>query len=579
MKVLDSLRDLLKLVRLSKPLLFLGVLFLISSAGVNLLIPKLVGDIFNTLESNFVLSDIHTLSFYLALVFLGRGLFTYGHTVCFGRLTVQSLTDLRQRVYGHAVKLPVFVFKKKNVSEITSRISADIQRLENFFNQVIPTLLSQSIVGIGALVMTFIISWKLAGIILIIFPLVLFLSGKLTNGIKGISSELQGDTARSNIIIQESLTDIYAVKSFTNEPFQVQKFKRMTNSVTKLGTRLILAESRYELINMITMGLLIVFMIWRSAVMISQGTLGQGDVIAFATYLLLVFGCFHTISKAIADVQKSVGSVESILELLGNKPEELEQTGNVDLSGSLRFENVNFSYPDNPKKFILKNINFEIPQGERWALVGSSGSGKSTIASLVLQFYQPTTGKVYFDDIEMTKLSLYNIRKNMAVVPQSSSLFTGTIRENIMYGRLDATEEEFQEVAIEASVDEFVKDLTDGYATEVGENGMRLSGGQRQRILLARAMLKNPKILILDEATSALDSETEMLVQVAIYLMTQKCTSLTIAHRLSTVKTADRILVMDQGEIIEQGTYEELMADDNSHFRHLNFLSLDTKES
>lgn len=313
--------------------------------------------------------------------------------------------------------------------------------------------------------------------------------------------------------------------------------------------------------------------------MISQGTLGQGDVIAFATYLLLVFGCFHTISKAIADVQKSVGSVESILELLGNKPEELEQVGDVDLSGSLRFENVNFAYPDNPDKFILKNINFEIPQGERWALVGSSGSGKSTIASLVLQFYQPTTGKVYFDDIEMTKLSLYNIRKNMAVVPQSSSLFTGTIRENIMYGRLDATEEEFQEVAIEASVDEFVKDLTDGYATEVGENGMRLSGGQRQRILLARAMLKNPKILILDEATSALDSETEMLVQVAIYLMTQKCTSLTIAHRLSTVKTADRILVMDQGEIIEQGTYEELMADDNSHFRHLNFLSLDTKES
>lgn len=355
-----------------------------------------------------------------------------------------------------------------------------------------------------------------------------------------------------------------------NESLQEDLYKQSIGSVAGLGIRLGNSEALFSFLSDLITGLLLLSVVWVGSHWVSTGELSMGAMVTFSAYLILVVMVFSDITSIFSDVQRGLGSVNAVQKLIEEPKEVFGEENNVKLSGGFSFEGVEFSYPGSPDVKVLKNISFKVPKGERWALVGTSGSGKSTLASLLVHMYQQDTGTIRFDDIPSDELSLKDIRSLVGVIPQSSSLFTGTIRENILFGKPEASEEEFREIVIETSIDEFVKDFPEGYETQVGEHGMRLSGGQKQRILLARAMLKKPKILVLDEATSALDNETEMLIQVAIHLITQKCTSLIIAHRLSTIKNADNILVMMHGEIVEQGTYEELMERPDSHFRFLN---------
>lgn len=578
MKPIKDIKRLFESVKIKRGRLVVGVVCLLITAGLALVIPDLLGKLTDAIGVEKSTQEMTQLGLMLAITLVLGAIFDYFRMVLFVQISADSLTTLRQYTYSHIVRLPMSFFASRSIGEITSRISSDIEVLRNVFNDSLQTLISTAIIITGGTFMMLTVSWKLTILVFFSLPIAFLLSKVFASRIKNTSSKLQQDTARSNIIVQESLIDIYSVKSFTNEQLQISRFNDSTNAVTLLHRRLGVFKGRFSLLTQLVVSLLVIAVIWVAAYMINTGELNPGQVVSFAVYMVAVLLSLSELSDVYSEVQKGLGSAESLLKILSTEQENLGEKTDITLSGCLKFEGVSFSYPGRDDNKVLKNINFMIPAGERWALVGASGSGKSTIASLILQMYNLDNGSIYFDEHRMDELSVVDVRKHIAVVPQSSNLFSGSIRDNIRFGRLNATEEEFMEVAVEASVDEFVKELPEGYDTEVGEHGMRLSGGQRQRILLARAMLKNPKILILDEATSALDSETEMLVTVAIYLLTQRCTSLIIAHRLSTVKTADRILVLEKGEIIEQGTYDELMANENSHFRHLNFLSLDAKE-
>lgn len=577
MKPLKDIKRLFESVQINRGKLVVGVVCLLITSFMALVIPDLLGQLTDAIGIDKSTQEMTKVGVMLVIALVLGAIFDYFKLVVFVEVSAEGLTKLRQRTYGHIVQLPMSFFADRSIGEITSRISSDIEILRAFFNDSLQGLISSMLMIVGGSVMMLTVSWKLTILVFISLPIASVLSKLFAPKIKDTSQKLQEDTARSNIIVQESLIDIYSVKTFTNEKLQMDRFNNSTNSVTSLHRRLGVFKGKFSLFTQLLVSALVIIVIWAAALMINEGELNPGQVVSFAVYMVAVLLSLSAMSDIYAEVQQGLGSAESLLDIMSVERENIGERTDIELSGSLKFENVNFSYPGSKDKQVLQNVDFTIPAGERWALVGTSGSGKSTIASLILQMYELDSGKIYFDDHPMDKLSVADVRKHIAVVPQSSSLFSGSVRDNIMYGNLDATEEEFMEVAIEASVDEFVKDMPEGYDTEVGEHGMKLSGGQRQRILLSRAMLNNPKILILDEATSALDSETEMLVTVAIYQLTQRCTSLIIAHRLSTVKTADRILVLEKGEVIEQGTYKDLMSNENSHFRHLNFLSLDVQ--
>lgn len=570
MNPITSLKKLLRHVLLNKSLVVIGFISVLLTTVSGLFIPKLLGDLLDALHQNMSPAKLNQLGAFLGLAFISQAFFSFARRVTFTRISASALEELRFKTFEHIIHLPMKFFSERSAGELSSRISSDIQMLERLFKNLIPVSIRLLATFIGGVIMLFLTSWKLS--VIFVFCLILIISMFVIYGkkLRNISSKLQKNLAGSNVVVQESLVDIYSIKSFMNEPLQKDRYKRSLGSLAGLGIKLGNSEARFSLYSDLITSLLLISVVWAGSYWIANGTLSMGAMLTFSGYLIAVIMAFTDITNIYSDVQRGLGSVNTVQSLMEEQKELLGEHSTNQLSGSFSFENVDFAYPSNPGVKVLKNVSFKVPKGERWALVGTSGSGKSTLASLLIQMHAPDNGVIRFDDIPSDDLSIRDVRSHIGVIPQSSSLFSGTIKDNILFGKPDATEEEFKEIAIEASIDEFVKDLPEGYETEVGEHGMRLSGGQKQRILIARAMLKKPKVLVLDEATSALDNETEMLVQAAIHLVTQKCTSLIIAHRLSTIKNADNILVMMHGEIVEQGTYEELMARPNSHFRFLN---------
>lgn len=551
---------------------------MLGAAALPLVIPDLLGQLAELIGEEGNIDELNRLGVALTATMILSAFLNFFRQLIFVRITASSLTEIRQKAYNHIIMLPMKFFMNRSISELSSRISADTQVLKHFINNSMQELISGSVTILGGTVMLFLISWKLTVLIFVCAPVLYLLSKRFGKRISRASSDLQDDVAHSNIIVQESLVDIFSVKSFSSEDNQKKRFKKTTDAVTLLDIRLGVFTGKFSLYTELVISLMVIICIWAAAFLVQSGELLPGKMMSYALYMVTVLMSLVQLSDVFSEIQKGLGSIRSLLKVLEEPIEELGEKTEVRLSGSLCFENVSFSYPGAQSRQILKNISFTIPTGERWALVGSSGSGKSTIATLILQMYPLEEGQICFDKQRMDELSIADIRKHIGVVPQSSTLFSSSIKDNILFGNPEATEEELMEIAREASVDEFVKELPGGYEAQVGEHGMRLSGGQRQRILLTRAMLKNPKILILDEATSALDNETEMLVQNAIHALTERCTSLIIAHRLSTVQNADHILVLERGEIVEEGSYDELMANEHSHFRHLNFLNPEASE-
>jgi len=574
-----SFRQALKLYKYLAPYkteYFIGMLFLLGSSLTNLAFPKLLGDLVNSGNAGTLGTDLNRIALILALLLIVQSVFSYFRVVLFVNVTEKALALLRRDTYNHLIKLPLRFFEKHRVGELNSRISSDISLLQETLTSTLAEFIRQVIIIIGGITLLAMTSIKLTLFMLAILPAAMFAARVFGKFIRKFSKEVQNQVADSNTVVEEPLQGIQSVKTFTNEDFEMERYRKRTQEIADLGMKS--GKYRGAFSSFIIFGLFgaIVAVIWRGSALLATGELVAGDLFSFVIYSVFVGGTVGGLASVIASIQKFIGATEALFELFDEEEESLEKIVEIPeqqhLQGEISFEDLSFAYPSRENQEVLNRINLTISINQQVALVGPSGAGKSTFASLILQLHQPTEGKILFDGKESSRFPLSVLRSQIALVPQDVFLFGGTIRENIAYGRPNASEDEIYEAAKKANALEFIERFTDKFDTLVGERGTQLSGGQRQRIAIARAVLKNPKILILDEATSSLDSESERLVQDALEKLMKGRTSIVIAHRLSTVRKSDQILVLHQGSIVERGTHEELLRIDQGIYRNLSEL-------
>lgn len=574
----SGLKQLAKLYRFLRPYKWkfgLGLLFLLLSTAASLMFPKLLGDMVDIANRGMVISEIHRTGFLLLAILTGQALFSYTRTRLFVYVTEKTLASIRQHIYNHLIRLPMSFFSSRRVGELNSRISSDISLLQDSLTNTLADLLSQVLVIVGGITLMMISSFRLTIFTLAIIPaisLMAFFSGR---AIRRYSRKAQAFVAESNTIVEETLQGIQNVKAFTNEPFESTRYRQKTEEVAKTGIK----GGKYQAaISFIVLGFFVSMaaVIWRGATMIAGGLMEAGQLFSFVIYSGFIGGNIAGMAGVYTRLQKTIGASENLLQILDEKTETIDPAYTPDnahtLQGEITFDGVGFRYPSRDEVIVLRDVSFNVAPGQQIALVGPSGAGKSTIASLLLRFYDPVDGRILFDGRDSMSFPVTALRAQMAVVMQDVFLFGGTIRENIAYGKPGSGEEEIMEAAIQANAWDFIQSFPDKLETVVGERGVQLSGGQRQRIAIARAVLKNPRILILDEATSSLDSESERLVQEALEKLMRGRTSLVIAHRLSTVRKADRIIVLSDGKIVEQGSHSELLATGTGLYRTLTEL-------
>lgn len=550
---------------------YLGLFFLFLTGITALIFPKLIGDMVDTAEEA-MLADIDRIAIFLLIVFIFQAVFSFFRIYLFVNVTEHVLADLRKDTYNKLIRLPMSYFSQNRVGEMNSRIATDINMLSDTFTTVVAEFLRQSMLIVGGIAFLAYTSVELTLVMLGIVPLVAVFAVVFGRIIRRISKETQDRIAESNTIVEETLAGITNVKSFANEVYESNRYAKSTKAIIEKALQGARARGFFASFIIFCLFGSIVGVIWYGARLVNQDLMTFGNLIQFVLYSVFVGASIGGIAEMYAQIQKAIGAAERILEIMDEEPEpyEAEKPATVSaISGSLKFENVQFRYPSRPDISVLNGVSFDAKQGETIALVGPSGSGKSTIASLVLRFYDPVSGTITIDGIDTREMGLEFLRNQMAIVPQDVILFGGTIRENIEYGKPGASLVEIEEAAKKANAHIFIDGFPEKYDTVVGERGIQLSGGQRQRIAIARAVLKDPRILILDEATSSLDSESERLVQEALDKLMVGRTSLVIAHRLSTIRKADRILVLDKGTITENGRHEELLEKEGGLYKGL----------
>ncbi len=509
------------------------------------------------------MSSANSVAILLFIVFGVQSVFSYFRIYLGSIVTEGALNDLRRDAYKKLVSLPISFFNKHKVGELNSRISADITMLQDTFNTTLAEFVRQFIViiiGISALAW---ISWKLSLIMIATIPVMAIVAVFFGRFIKRLSKEAQDKVAESNGIVEETLTAIASVKAYANEAFEVVRYKKAADEIKNLSMRG--AVWRGAFVSFIIFAIFgsIVFVLWQGVLLTQNGEIAKGDLVSFVVMSVFLGASFGSIPELFARIQKSIGASERLMDLFDETSEnismEIEKKGMERLKGEVAFEHVSFHYDSRPDFPVLNNVSFTVPAGQQIAIVGPSGAGKSTIASMLLRFYDPVEGCIRFDGKDALQYNLSQLRDQMAIVPQEVILFGGTIRENIAYGKPGASDAEIEDAANKANALEFIQKFPSGLDTIVGDRGVQLSGGQRQRIAIARAVLKDPSILILDEATSSLDSESERLVQDALEKLMKGRTSFVIAHRLSTIKRADQIFVVEDGQIKERGKHDELV--------------------
>ncbi|WP_212004336.1 ABC transporter ATP-binding protein [Chitinophaga sp. HK235] len=568
-----SLKKTFRLFRYVKPHwveFALGMFFLLISSLAGLAFPRLLGDLVNPKSVTDLLHGFNKAGLLLVAVLIGQAVFSFCRTVLFVNVTEKTLAALRQHVYAHMIKLPMKFFLERRVGELTSRISSDISLLQDTLTTTLAEFIRQMIIIIGGVIILLITSWELTAFMMAILPLMMVVSVFFGRFIRRFAKQVQAQVAAANTVVEETLQGILNVKAFANEYFEIARYRQRTNEAARIGMKS--GKFRGAFSSFIILGIFgaLVAVIWRG---VSMG-MTTPELMSFILYSVFIGGSIAGLAEVYTSLQKSIGATENLLEIL-DEPEEaitpIEQISLADqLGGQISFRDVSFHYPSRPDLTILQGISFNVKQDQKVALVGPSGAGKSTIVSLLLRLYDPEHGRITYDGKPGTSIPLSVLRSQMAVVPQDVFLFGGTIRENIAYGKTDATDEELEAAARKANAWEFIRHFPLGLDTIVGERGIQLSGGQRQRIAIARAVLKNPRILILDEATSALDSESERLVQDALDKLMEGRTSIVIAHRLATIRQADKIIVLDKGRIVEEGTHAELIGVDGGLYRMLS---------
>ncbi len=569
-----SLKKALRVFKYLKPYksaYILGLVFLLLSSFASLIFPMFIGEMVDASQKS--IDSINKMALLLFGLFSLQAVFSYFRIILFVNVTEKFLAKLRQATYEHLIRLPMTFFNKRRVGELNSRIASDISLLQETFTTTSAEFIRQLIIVVGGIILLGFTSLKLAGFMLSIFPIIIIVAVIIGRKLRAYSKTVQEHIASSNTIVEETLQGITNVKAFANEIFESLRYKQKTEEIVKFGIKG--GKLRAAFASFIIIGIFgaIAAVIWYGARLIHSGDMSMGDLTSFLMLTIFIGASIGSIADLYAQIQKAIGATEKLMEILDETPEEHTE-GEIShhIKGSISFKELSFSYPNRVDVEVLKGINLSVAQGEQIALVGASGAGKSTITQLMMRFYQDYSGKLLIDDTEITSLPLTDLRKQIAIVPQDILLFGGTIKENIAYGKPQASDEEIKKAAEQANAHQFVSDFPEGYETLVGERGIQLSGGQRQRIAIARAILKDPKILILDEATSALDSESESLVQEALEKLMKGRTSLVIAHRLATVRNSDKIFVLEKGQIVESGNHEELSILENGTYKKLSAL-------
>lgn len=518
--------------------------------------------------------DLNTVLILIIGQLLLQALFSFMRIYLLTEVGERSLADMRRDVYTKILSMPMSFFSEKRVGELSSRLSSDLSQIQDAISFTFAEFLRGIFTLVIGLVFIFTVSTKLAMVMLAVVPVIAVLAVVFGLRIRKMSRKAQDQLADSGTIVQETFQGVSIVKAFTNESYEIGRYFKSIYSV--VDTAISNARYRGAFVSFMIFSVFgaIAFVIWYGANMIQAGQLSLGDLTSFVIFSAFVGATFAGFADMFSQLQKTLGATQSIREILRSEGESVSLKPvlvepRFRLEGEVTFDQVAFSYPGRSEVQVLDNISLNVRPGEQVAIVGPSGAGKSTMASLLLRFYEPTKGRLLFDQRDASLIPLSQVRKQTAFVPQDIVLFGGSIRENIAYARPEASIAEIEEAAKKANAHEFISRFPEGYETIVGERGMKLSGGQRQRIAIARAILKDPVILILDEATSSLDSESEQQVQDALQNLMKGRTSFVIAHRLSTIRNASTIIVIDKGVVIEQGTHEQLM-NANRLYRRLN---------
>lgn len=561
-----SRRDLVRLLSYARPYrvrLGIALLSLLVAGVLGLAFPQVVRML---IDAAFVERDsakLNRLALLLVGVFAAQAGFSFLRTYLLSYAGERIVADVRTQVYNHLTRLPVAFFANRRVGELTSRLASDVSVVQTVTTGSITELLRLSILLIGGVTIIFITNTRLSLLMLAIVPVVIVGAQFYGRYVRRLSTKVQDRLAEANSVLEETLSAIRIVQSFVREEYERARYRDRIQDSLKLAVRRAVASGGFIAFIILVVYSGIAVVLWYGSRMVIAGQMSAGDLIAFVLYTFFVGGAVGGMSELYGQFNQAIGATRRVFELLDTQPEIGDPENPEPLesvTGLVQLRDVHFTYPDERALPVLKGVTIEANPGEIIALVGPSGAGKSTLVALIPRFYDVTSGAILVDGHDIRSLRIADLRGAIGMVPQETTLFGGPIRENIAYGRLGASEDEIKAVAQAAHAQEFIAEFPDGYETIVGERGVKLSGGQRQRIAIARALLKDPAILILDEATSSLDSESEQLVQDALETLMRGRTTFVIAHRLSTVRRADRIIVLDEGRIVEDGTHEELLA-------------------
>ncbi|HKL18833.1 MAG TPA: ABC transporter transmembrane domain-containing protein [Halalkalibaculum sp.] len=553
-----------RIFRLSKPYrvkFYVATVLAVASSAVGLSVPlglkALIDSVFQSADAEL----LNIIALVLFGLFVAQAFLSFGSTYWLEWVGERVVTDLRKSLYEHLHRLGFRYFSDKRLGEITSRLTNDVGSVRTALTNALPQTITVTFSLLGSIALMIMLNWRLSLIVFLTVPVVTLLTRYFGGKIRKLSRDIQDDLADSTAVAEDALGAIRIVKAFAREVYEVGRYSESVENLFRTSRKKILLTSLFWSGISVMFMTTLVIIFWFGGLEVLAGRLTTGDLVAFIFYAFAISRSISQMSRLYTDINTAVGASDRIFELLDEVPEIEDAVDAVSLEkidGKVTFEEVRFAYEKG--RSVLKDINLEIKAGETIAVVGPSGAGKTTLINLIPRFFDPQRGRILIDGIDIRNIQKKSLREQIAIVPQDVHLFGTSIKENIRYGRLDATSEDIAQAAADANALEFIQQIPEGLDAKVGEKGVKLSGGQRQRLAIARALLKDPGILLLDEATSSLDSESEAQVQEALERLMKNRTTFIIAHRLSTVQHADRIVVIEQGEIVQKGTHDELLA-------------------